>query len=117
MRIGEFAARAGVTPRIVRHYEDQSLLCPARTSTGYREFTLADLDTVARIRLMIDAGLNTAAIRAYLDCVATGSDGPVVQMCPNLRRAVDAVGERLDRKVRQVEETRSGLDRLTDAAR
>lgn len=113
MRIGEFAAHAGVTARVLRHYEDAGLLEPSRTSSGYRDYGPEDLRTVARIRLMIDAGLNTATIRRYLDCVESGSDGTSVEMCPSLRGRLDAVAARLDDDAARIARTRAGIDRLT----
>ncbi|GAC81008.1 DNA-binding transcriptional regulator, MerR family [Gordonia malaquae] len=115
MRIGEFAAHAGVTARVLRHYEDAGLLEPSRTSSGYRDYGPEDLRTVARIRLMIEAGLNAVTIRRYLDCVESGSDGTSVEMCPALRGRLDAVAARLDDDAARIARTRAGIDRLTGA--
>ena len=38
MRISDFAARAGLTPRQVRHYTDVGLLPAARLGNGYRDY-------------------------------------------------------------------------------
>ncbi|GEE00508.1 MerR family transcriptional regulator [Gordonia spumicola] len=113
MRIGEFAERAGVTARVLRHYEDEGLLEPSRTSSGYRDYGPEDVGTVARIRLMIEAGLNTATIRQYLDCVESGSDRMSVAMCPALRDRLDEVSARLDDAAARIDRTRAGIDRLT----
>ena len=63
MRIGEFARQAGVSPRSLRHYEEAGLLVPTRTSAGYRNYSLKDLDAVARIRPILATGLGVAAAR------------------------------------------------------
>ena len=110
--IGEFAAAAGVTPRILRHYEEQGLLTPERTANGYRTYAEADLETVARIRLMIDAGVGTKAIGRYLDCVASGDAGFSVEMCSGLRAELVAVADRLADQERRIAQTRSALDRI-----
>lgn len=109
MLIAEFARRAGVSPRSLRHYEEQGLLAPSRTSAGYREYEQDDLATVARIRLMLEAGLSTAVIGQYLDCVSAGRGTLEVEMCPNLRRELDRVEQRLDRQRDRLEETRRAL--------
>lgn len=109
MLIAEFARRAGVSPRSLRHYEDQGLLAPSRTSAGYREYEEGDLVALARIRLMLDAGLSTAVIGQYLDCVSAGRGTLGVEMCPNLRRELDHVAQRLDRQQGRLEETRRAL--------
>jgi DNA-binding transcriptional MerR regulator len=113
MRIGEFAEHTGVTARALRHYEDAGLLEPSRTTSGYRDYGPEDVGTVNRIRLMIEAGLNTATIRRYLDCVESGSDGMSVEMCPALRGRLDAVAARLDDDAARIDRTRAGIDRLT----
>ena len=38
MRIGDFAARAGLTARQVRHYTDVGLLSATRLGNGYRDY-------------------------------------------------------------------------------
>ena len=93
MRIGEFARQAGVSPRSLRHYEEAGLLVPTRTSAGYRNYSLKDLDAVARIRPILATGLGVAAARRYLDCVEVAGDDRAVSitMCSNLRRELEAV--------------------------
>lgn len=115
MQIGEFAQRAGVSARALRHYEDQGLLCPLRDANGYRLYGEADLATVARIRIMIEAGLSTATMRQYLDCVLAGHDGLEVEMCPGLRRELETVQSRLDRETERIASTRAALCVLSDA--
>jgi len=107
--ITEFARRAGVSARSLRHYEEQGLLTPARTATGYRLFEESDLDVVARIRLMLDAGLATVVIRQYLDCVRTGAGTHHLQLCPALRRELEAVAARLEQESRRIDATRAAL--------
>lgn len=116
MHIGEFAARAGVSARALRHYEQQGLLVPQRDANGYRRFGDEDLTTVARIRVMLHAGLGTATMAHYLDCLRTGLDGPELQMCPALRRELDAVQKRLDRESSRIQQTRTALSTLLQAA-
>ena len=51
MRIGELARQAGTSPKTVRFYEAAGLLpVPPRTSSGYRDYTTADMD---RLRLLV----------------------------------------------------------------
>lgn len=49
MRIGELAARAGVTPKAVRYYERLGLVKAERTPAGYRDFDDTSLDIIAMI--------------------------------------------------------------------
>ncbi|MGY4719972.1 MerR family transcriptional regulator [Naumannella huperziae] len=116
MQIGELSARTGVSPRALRHYEEQGLLNPHRTSGGYRDYAEQDAGTVERIRVMLAAGLGTATIRRYLDCLAAGEDGLQVQLCPDLRRELAKVEQRLDREDERVRRTRAALSELSDEA-
>ncbi len=102
MRIGEFAQMAGVSARALRHYESARLLVPARTPRGYRDYSIDDLGTVERIRLILATGLGVAAARRYLDCVDTGHGDATVTMCPNLRRELSELEERLRRRGEQI---------------
>ena len=40
MKIGELAARTGVSIRSLRYYEQQGLLMPVRNENGYREYSI-----------------------------------------------------------------------------
>jgi DNA-binding transcriptional MerR regulator len=67
MRIGEVAALAGVSTRAVRHYHQRGLLPePARLANGYREYTLPDVVTLARIRRLTELGLSLDEVRDAL---------------------------------------------------
>ncbi len=68
LSIGAAAARAGVTERALRYYQQLGLLEPsAHTKGGMRRYSLADLDRVARIReLQALLGLNLDEIAHVL---------------------------------------------------
>jgi len=67
--IGEAAARAGVSERALRYYQQLGLLTPSgRTPGGMRRYSAADLARVARIReLQSVLGFNLDEIRLFLD--------------------------------------------------
>ncbi|WP_432278787.1 MerR family transcriptional regulator [Nocardia carnea] len=65
MRISELAAAAGTTPRAVRHYHRLGLLPePARPGNGYREYGMAELTRLMRIRWLAGNGLPLGAVAA-----------------------------------------------------
>ena len=58
MRIGELAARAGVTPRTIRYYESLGLLGPSeREGKGFRYYTDAELERLEKIHAFKELGL------------------------------------------------------------
>lgn len=82
MRIGEVAAKLGVSTRMIRHYHDVGVLPePARTSGGYRSYTMRDLVRLVRIRRLVALGLSLDDVAATLD---EGDD------LPRLLRDLDA---------------------------
>jgi Cu(I)-responsive transcriptional regulator len=65
--IGAAAARAGVSARMVRHYEGLGLLPPVtRTDGGYRQYGEADVHTLRFIRRARDLGFSMDEIAALL---------------------------------------------------
>lgn len=116
MLIAEFACRAGVSARMLRHYENMGLLVPERTARGYRIYSAEDLVTIERIRLMLNAGLSAVAAKQYLDCVRAGESGLTVHMCPNLKYALGQVEARLKKQEARIMAERGALERLTAVA-
>lgn len=58
----------GVSPWVLRAWENEGLIAPARTASGYRVFAPEDLDRLRRIRDLIQGeGLNPAGVRRLLD--------------------------------------------------
>lgn len=68
LRIGDAAARFGVSARTLRYYEELGMLAPSGyTSGGERRYHKADLEQVERILKLRDVlGLNLDEIRDFL---------------------------------------------------
>ena len=67
MNIGEAAETTGVTPKMIRHYEQIGLIREAgRTGSGYRVYGPKDLSTLSFIRRARDLGFSIVQIRDLL---------------------------------------------------
>jgi DNA-binding transcriptional MerR regulator/mannose-6-phosphate isomerase-like protein (cupin superfamily) len=63
LKIGDAARRAGVSPSVIRSWENLGLTRPRRTESKYRLYTLDDVKLLKRARFLRKVrGLNAAAI-------------------------------------------------------
>ncbi len=69
LRIGDFARRAGVTVRSLRHYEELGLLRPewVDPDTGYRWYATYQVGTVNRLVALKELGFTLEQCRVLLD--------------------------------------------------
>jgi len=101
MQIGELSTRTGATVRMLRYYEEQGLLEPRRTASGYRIYAETDVDRVARIRCMLSAALPAGvvgqALRFLLDGRAVIPDLPEerTRLADTLQAELDALAEKI----------------------
>ncbi len=85
MRIGELAARAGVTPKTVRYYERRGLLRARRTPSGYRGFEERSVDIISTIRRAQALGVRLSELN---DIIALVRDEKLP--CANVRELLAA---------------------------
>ncbi|MFJ9033720.1 MerR family transcriptional regulator [Streptomyces sp. NPDC102274] len=90
MRIGDVAAEAGVSTRVLRYYEQQQLLTSTRTAAGHREYERSAVERVRLIQLFYGAGLSSRAIRELLPSVESGEATlETLQLLATERRRVE----------------------------
>lgn len=104
MRIGEVAARAGVSVRALRYYEEQGLLAAVRSPSGQRHYPEAVVDRVRLFQQLYAAGLTSRTILELLPCM----DAKVSTHESAARLAAER--ERIDQQVQALIETRDRLD-------
>jgi DNA-binding transcriptional MerR regulator len=116
MRIGELSQRTDVPTRMLRYYEEQGLLQPARDASGYRSYAPTDTYRALQIRGLLAAGLTTEIIRDILPCL---EDPEQVRLTPPrisadtadaLRRHLDRVQQRIDCLTRNRDAIRGYID-------
>ncbi|GCD97762.1 MerR family transcriptional regulator [Embleya hyalina] len=98
MRIGEVSRRTGVSTRLLRYYEEQGLLQPARSENGYRDYPDQAVACVHQIRGLIDAGLSTRALRSvipYLEGALTLPPSPGPELVALLGNELAQLDERI----------------------
>ncbi len=102
MRIGRFAAAAGVSIDAVRFYERRGVLHPApRTAAGYRTFDQRDLDRVLLARQLQQLGLTVDEIADALTLHdASGAT------CASERWRLERVAARIEAQLTALRRTR-----------
>jgi DNA-binding transcriptional MerR regulator len=74
--IGEFARLAGVTVRMLRHYDSLGLLVPAHVDpvTGYRRYAATQLPRLNRLCALKDLGLTLEQVGTVLDAQVSAEE-------------------------------------------
>ncbi|MER6690579.1 MerR family transcriptional regulator [Streptomyces minutiscleroticus] len=111
MRIGELAARTGVSVRSLRYYEEQGLLTSARSAGGQRHYTDAEVERVAFIQHLYAAGLSSRTIVELLPCV----DSPSHDNSDAAMERMAQERDRLSAHIEKLQHTRDALDALMAA--
>jgi DNA-binding transcriptional MerR regulator len=67
VNVQEFGKLAGVTVRALHHYDRLGLLCPRRTSAGYRVYSVCDLERLEQIVALKFLGIPLKQIKDMLN--------------------------------------------------
>ncbi|MGW5516878.1 MerR family transcriptional regulator [Nocardia africana] len=115
MGIGELARRTGISPRLLRYYEQQHLLAPHRSAGGHRRYPDDAVERVEHIRALLAAGLSTAVIHDLLPCVE--GPGPELERCaaPIRRNQLHDINSRIS-ALHTARSALTGLLTATDPA-
>jgi DNA-binding transcriptional MerR regulator len=111
MRIGEAAARAGVSRDTLRYYERTGLLpSPPRGPNGYREYSDGVVHRVAFIRSALEFGFSIKQLAAFLR-----SRGEGRPPCREVRAAAQRLAVEMDRRIAELTAARARLARTLEA--
>ncbi|MER7787480.1 MerR family transcriptional regulator [Streptomyces sp. NPDC097640] len=113
MRIGELAARAGVSVRSLRYYEEQGLIASTRSASGQRHYTDDEVERVTLIQRLYAAGLSSRTIFELLPCV----DAPSEENSDAALERMAQEHHRLSRHIDELIHTRDALERVMATAR
>lgn len=102
LKVGELAARAGLTVRTLHHYDSIGLLRPsARSDAGYRLYDRDDVARLQQIQALRAFGMELADVGAYLD-------SPAASPLAIVERQMSV----LDRRIAEAAHMRAQLERL-----
>ena len=108
MNIGEASGNAGVTPKMVRHYESLGLLPKVhRTESGYRVYGESEVHTLRFIKRSRDLGFSMVEI-AELVALWQNRRRPSA----SVKKVASAHLAELDRKIKEMESMRKTLGHL-----
>ena len=74
MQVSELAERAGVTVRMIRHYENAGLLHAVRLPNGYRDFAPSAVERVGAIRDLLETGFTVDEVVSLAGCLQGSGD-------------------------------------------
>lgn len=117
MRIGELARRTNVPARLLRYYEGQGLLAPARTANGYRDYDESVVERVTQIRGLLESGLPIRAIKMILPCLDDPCTIHPSDIDPEVIALLEEQRELMDRRIRCLARNRDAISAYLDAVR
>lgn len=112
MRIKDVAERVGVSPRLLRYYEEQGLIRPSREANGYRSYDEGTVTRIGQIRELLGAGLTTEIIRQVLPCLAEAACSAYAE--PEFLARVEVERDRLRARIATLTESLDAIDRYLD---
>jgi DNA-binding transcriptional MerR regulator len=111
VKIGELARRSGVSIDAVRYYERRGVLPRAkRTASGYRVFGPEYVERLDLVRQLQELGFTLDEV---VDALLAHDRGDAT--CESERWRLELVGDRIDRKIKALQQTRRAI-RATLAA-
>jgi Cu(I)-responsive transcriptional regulator len=113
MNIGQAAKASGVSAKMIRHYESVGLFRKAaRTESGYRQYTAAEVSTLRFIRQSRDLGFSIEQIRELL-----GLWQDRKRPSRQVRALAQAHIEDLDEKLKELQSMKATLEHLVHCCR
>lgn len=101
-RIGEFSKLTQVSIRMLRFYDEAGLLKPAQIdeTTGYRLYSVGQIEALQKILLLRDMDFSTAEIRSALE---DWSDASVVRRLAQKRLEIEQTIQKLNDRISKIQ--------------
>jgi DNA-binding transcriptional MerR regulator len=107
VRIGQAAARLGISADAIRYYERIGVLPRApRTPSGYREYSEVSLRRIALVRAALTFGFSVKQVAGFLQSRDRGHPP-----CHDVRAAGDRLLQAVEARIAQLEGTREDIRR------
>jgi MerR family gold-responsive transcriptional activator of gol and ges genes len=111
MNIGEAAKQSGVSAKMIRYYEQTSLIPPAqRTESGYRDYSEKDVHMLSFVRRARDLGFSVEVIGELLGLWTDRS-----RRSSDVRQLAEGHLSNLRGKIEELEAMSHTLETLIDA--
>ncbi|MDI5980420.1 MerR family transcriptional regulator [Amycolatopsis magusensis] len=117
MRIGALSERTGIPRRLLRYYEEQGLIVADRLPNGYRDYAEYNVDRVAQIRGLLDAGLPTRLIKQILPCLNRPRAIHFPDATPEMLAALENERDRIAGRIDCLTRNRDAISGYLDAVR
>jgi Cu(I)-responsive transcriptional regulator len=113
MNIGQAAAAAGVTPKMIRHYETLGLIPEAeRTEAGYRLYGVREIAMLRFIRQSRSLGFSMDQIASLMSLW-----GDPARHSSDVKRVAMLQLEELEQRQRELDQMRGTLEQLVSQCR
>jgi Cu(I)-responsive transcriptional regulator len=112
MNIGQVSALSGLPAKTIRYYEEIGLVVPARSSNGYRAFDSTDAHKLAFVARARSLGFGIEECRQLLQLYEDRS-----RASGDVKRVAQDHLDRIDMKIRELEELRRTIAALVEACR
>ncbi|RME02787.1 MAG: heavy metal-responsive transcriptional regulator [Planctomycetota bacterium] len=114
--IGKMAKYVGISPASIRYYESIGLLpSPIRTSSGYRKYSLRDLERVRFIKNAQRLGFSLSEIGyfLYLSDLEQKRDNSE-NLCSSVQKEVRKKISELEEKIERLQELKKSLEAMLE---
>lgn len=110
MKIGELSKQSQISIRMLRYYEEEGLISPRRSPSGYRQFDFEDIERVKLIDKLNTIGLTLKMIRSIIPCWHYQQQK--FSPCKELKIGLKETLLKLDEKIQLLQQSRDHLVQL-----